>query len=85
MEDLFSNHKSYKDTSWKTSLEEQLEEKRGTLQEEVMNNYEKFIDTSKQISSFLEHDIIELSNSLIDLKRCIKTMQRATLDCQKST
>lgn len=54
----------------------ELDEVTDRLQNLVMENYETFIDTSKQISNLLEQDLIEISNSLSDMKKCIKTMQQ---------
>ena len=40
----------------------------------MSDNYEKFIEISKQISVFLETETIDLNNSLADMKKNIEVM-----------
>ncbi len=47
------------------------------LQEILFNNYGKLIDTSKNISTFLDSDIAELSNLVNEMKDSIKGIEKS--------
>ncbi|KAL9651466.1 hypothetical protein ABK040_001413 [Willaertia magna] len=56
------------ESNWINGLQNEQNKSKQKLQELVSENYEKFIDASKEVSNFIENDLIELNNLILNLK-----------------
>eukprot|EP00818_Percolomonas_sp_WS_P000625 CAMPEP_0117449630 /NCGR_PEP_ID=MMETSP0759-20121206/8043_1 /TAXON_ID=63605 /ORGANISM="Percolomonas cosmopolitus, Strain WS" /LENGTH=918 /DNA_ID=CAMNT_0005242109 /DNA_START=58 /DNA_END=2814 /DNA_ORIENTATION=+ len=80
-EDLFSKHHwQHVNQDFISELKEYKQGLDASLQKMVYENYEKFIATSKLIESFLEADIVKLSDVLSDLKKSFRTIYHLDFD-----